>query len=143
MKIRSGTPVDIKAMLTIWLDASVTAHSFVDADYWSSKVDEMRDVYLPAATNYVAENDAGIAGFISLVNDTVAALFVSPELQHHGVGSALLSHAKTLHATLTLGVYKDNVQSVDFYTKHGFVVVAEQIETDTQHTELVMTWHGA
>jgi putative acetyltransferase len=140
MHIRLSTAADTDAILAIWLDASVTAHSFVDPEYWASKVEEMRDIYLPAAVTYVIVSSEGVAGFLSLAGDTVAALFVSPDMQGRGFGSSLLSHVKIQQTTLTLGVYKDNLQGVAFYQKHGFVVVAEQIETHTGHTELVMRW---
>ncbi len=38
---------DIDAILTVWLDASVKAHDFIEPSFWQSQLDNMRDVYLP------------------------------------------------------------------------------------------------
>jgi putative acetyltransferase len=44
----------------------------------------MRDVYLPSAEVYVNEDRGMVNGFIALVDNTVAALFVSPSTQAKG-----------------------------------------------------------
>jgi putative acetyltransferase len=143
LHIRLSHTADVKTMLTIWLDASVTAHSFIDEDFWQARVEDMRAQYLPSAISYVACVEETVAGFLSLHGNTVAALFVSPAMQGQGIGTALLAYAKTVHRTLTLSVYKQNTDSVAFYRKHGFTVTAEQVDVHTGQAELVMAWMAA
>jgi len=136
--IRAYREKDLEAMLSIWLRASAKAHSFVGREYWESQIDNMRTVYIPASENYVYEIDSTIVGFYSLHGDTLAAIFVSPEHQGQGVGTALLDHAKTKRTQLKLTVYKENPASFGFYLSQGFCVVGEQPDEHTGHLEYSM-----
>jgi putative acetyltransferase len=142
MLIRRGTPQDVDAILAIWLDASVTAHSFIDPDYWMSKVDSMRTLYLAASATYIAQKDNEIVGFLMIDQDTVSALFIHPKQQGLGHGSQLLAHVKSAHAQLCLCVYKKNIASIKFYQRQGFIITAEQIEVATGQAQCVMCWGG-
>jgi len=124
--------------LNIWLQASVKAHDFVSREYWESQLDKMRTVYIPASENYVYETDSKIIGFYSLHQDMLAAIFVSPEHQGRGVGTALLDHAKSKRTQLNLTVYKENQASYEFYLSQGFSVVREQSDEHTGHPEYSM-----
>ena len=77
-------------VINIWLEASIEAHDFVEKDFWKSKVKDMKEIYIPSAENYVYENEETIKGFISLFNDTLAAIFVSPNFQGAGIGRQLI-----------------------------------------------------
>lgn len=124
--------------MNIWLQASVKAHDFVSREYWKSQLDKMRTVYIPASENYVYETDSKIIGFYSLHQDMLAAIFVSPEHQGRGVGTALLDHAKSKRTQLNLTVYKENQASYEFYLSQGFSVVREQSDEHTGHPEYSM-----
>lgn len=53
--IRKYNENDIDTVLTIWLDASIKAHDFVEAGFWQSQVENMRNIYLPASETWVYE----------------------------------------------------------------------------------------
>ncbi|GAA0567290.1 N-acetyltransferase [Halomonas salifodinae] len=141
--IRDYREEDIDQVLTIWLSASIQAHDFVPAALWASQVEAMRDIYLPAAETWVFEEDGSVSGFYCLVEATLAAIFVSPDRQGRGIGSALIEDAKRRRGGLTLSVYRANRPSVEFYRKHGFVIHAEQVDANTGQPELVMEYRGA
>ena len=101
----------------------------------------MRDMYLPKAETYVFENEGTIKGIVSLVGDTVAAIFVAPNDQETGIGKQLLNKVKTIRRSLNLAVYKENRRSVGFYKHSGFTIEREQIDEHTGHPELVMTFN--
>ncbi|MGP5310012.1 N-acetyltransferase [Vreelandella alkaliphila] len=136
--IRKYRETDIDQILEIWLSASIKAHAFVEAEFWASKVNEMRDVYIPASETFVFESDNQIAGFYSLYGNTLAAVFVSPSLQGRGVGTAMLDDAKSRRECLQLTVYRENTPSINFYKKQGFISLGEQVDEQTGHPELVM-----
>ncbi|RUR30627.1 N-acetyltransferase [Vreelandella nanhaiensis] len=136
--IRKYRETDIDQVLDIWLSASIKAHAFIGSAFWQSTVSEMRDTYIPASETFVCEYEGQIAGFYSLYGNTLAAVFVSPGLQGKGVGSAMLDDAKTRRECLQLTVYKENAPSINFYKKHGFILLKEQIDERTGHPELVM-----
>ncbi|QEW05086.1 N-acetyltransferase [Nitrincola iocasae] len=138
--LRNYRPEDVDQVLQIWLSASVQAHSFVEPAFWESKLEDMRNLYLPASETRVFENASDIAGFYSLFNDTLAAIFVSPEYQGKGIGTALLNDAKCKRQTLRLTVYKANRSSISFYEKQGFVVMDEQVDEHTGYPELAMEY---
>ncbi|CBV42828.1 N-acetyltransferase [Halomonas elongata] len=138
--IRTYREADIDQVLDIWLSASIKAHGFVDPEFWESKVDEMRDRYIPASETFVYERNDRVVGFYSLFEDTLAAIFVDPDLQGQGIGAALLDDAKGRREELRLTVYRENAPSVRFYEKHGFIPLGDQVDENTGHAEIVMRY---
>ncbi|MDT8895229.1 GNAT family N-acetyltransferase [Halomonas sp. I1] len=136
--IRAYREADIDRVLDIWLSASIKAHGFVDPAFWQSKVGEMRDRYIPASEIFVYERNDRVVGFYSLFEDTLAAIFVDPDLQGQGIGTTLLDDAKGRREGLRLTVYRENAPSVRFYENHGFVSLGEQVDENTGHAEIVM-----
>lgn len=140
--IRPLAPSDIDPVLDIWLDCSTTAHRFIPRSYWEGKRKQMRDDYLPASLTVVWEDErtGTVAGFLSLVENYIAALFVQPAMQGRGVGKRLLEWAKAQHDTLELAVYVQNARAVSFYRREGFRAIREQIDSATGSRELVMRY---
>lgn len=140
--IRKAAADDTQAMLQIWLDASIQAHDFIPAAFWQNQLISMRDTYLPLAENYVIEDNNAVMGFASLLwpDAFLAALFVAPEQQSYGYGSALLDFLKQQRRELHLSVYAENAPAVSFYQKHGFKVISQGIDENTGHAEYAMTW---
>jgi putative acetyltransferase len=136
--IRDFRSSDMEDVIRIWLDASVKAHDFIDPRYWQSQVGDMEGTYIPASETYVYEDEAGIKGFFSLHENTLAAVFVSPEHQGEGIGRALITRAKQLRRELELHVYKKNPKAVRFYERSGFEAVSETVDEHTGQPELVM-----
>ena len=136
--IRSGKKTDIERMIKIWLEASIKAHGFMPPDYWNSKLNDMRNLYLPSSENYVYDDGGELFGFISIYHETIAAIFVLPSRQGEGIGSKLIEFAKSKYRELSLTVYKSNTASISFYKKHGFIINEEQIDEHTGHPEIIM-----
>ncbi len=107
-------------------------------EYWESKVADMRNIYIPASETYVYENEGTIKGFISIHENNIAAIFVSPTQQGKGIGSELIEFVKNKNKELSLCVYKSNAKSISFYKKHGFQEVCEQIDEHTNFPEITM-----
>ncbi|HBC3450883.1 TPA: N-acetyltransferase [Vibrio parahaemolyticus] len=137
--IRKYNENDMDSVLEIWLNASVKAHDFISAEFWESQVENMCNIYIPASETYVYEAESKVVGFYALYENSLAAIFVAPELQGQGIGKQLLSHAKTQRAELCLSVYKENRASYQFYLSQGFKVVSEQLDEHTGHPEYTMS----
>ena len=137
--IRKFIESDMDAVLDIWLSASIIAHDFIEASFWESQKENMRNIYIPLSESYVFELDSKIAGFYSLKENILAAIFVSPEFQGKGIGKQLIAHAKKQRAKLTLSVYKENISSCQFYLCQGFAIVSEQTDEHTGHQEYTMS----
>jgi len=89
----------------IWLLASLQAHDFVDASCWWRTQEALRSRYLDHARIWVFEEQDHLLGFIALIDDYLAALYVRPERQGQGVGHALLQQAKLQQSSLYARVY--------------------------------------
>ena len=140
--IRNYQSSDIEQVIQIWLEASIKAHHFIPEEFWQSQIDNMRNIYLPSSEVYVFELDSSVAGFYALYEDKLAAIFVSPDKQHRGIGKQLIDHAKQRRTTLTLNVYKENQASYQFYLSQGFKIETEQADPHTEHLEYVMCYQS-
>ena len=136
--IRQFKPNDLAHVMSIWLDANIRAHDFISTNYWHDNYDLVYEL-LPNATVYVYEEDE-ILGFIGLMENYIAGIFVSHNVQSTGIGKKLLDYAKSERNELSLQVYKKNSRAVNFYLREGFIVNCEQVCHSTGEAELVMRW---
>lgn len=85
----------------------------------------MRDVFLPHAEVWFAVEDGRVVGLLGLQEpDWLEQLYVVPEAQGLGVGTALVELAKQLRPRgLQLWAFESNTPAHRFYERHGFVVV--------------------
>lgn len=82
------------------------------------------DVLLPKNEVWVAEDGGRLIGFLGLWGDVVSHLWVDPEHQNQGVGTALLELAKERRPSgLRLQVFQQNVGARRLYERHGFTLV--------------------
>ncbi|MGP0172977.1 N-acetyltransferase [Pseudomonas sp. NCHU5208] len=140
--IRTFQPSDSDAVLDLWLAASIQAHDFVPPAFWQEQLPAMREHYLPNAETLVLDVEGQILGFLSLHEQRLAALFISPAAQGRGLGRALLDAAKQCRATLELDVYRANARAVNFYQAGGFRVIDEGPDPHTGQAQLTMRWPG-
>ena len=95
MNIEHYQSKDEEAVLNIWLKASEQAHAFAGVGFWCGLVEDMRQVYLPKARTWICRDGDRVMGFACLVGEgELAALFVDPERQCEGIGTALLNWVK-------------------------------------------------
>lgn len=127
--------------MQIWLDANRTAHDFIAADYWHTHFDAVK-ASLPRAEVYVhvADESARIEGFIGLIDDFIAGIFVCGEARSRGIGKRLLDHAKSIRSRLTLHVYRKNERATAFYLREHFTIDSLRRDEQTNEAELVLTW---
>lgn len=140
MTIRLAQPTEYEHLSRLWLQASLKSHYFIPAAYWLANRKLMKELYLPAAENYLYQSAQGIAGFVSLMDDTIAALFIAPEQQGQGIGKQLLNHVKTLRPQLQLNVFLQNHRAKIFYQKHGFSIVKKGLDAATDEWQLTMVY---
>jgi len=138
--IRTFESSDMNDVLNIWLEASIRAHGFVGKEFWESRVNDMRETYIPDSNTYVFSENGTVKGFFSLHGDSLAAMFVSPDAQGRGIGQRLMNKAKSLRRKLNLTVYRENEKSIQFYRKCGFKPVKERVDEHTGHIEILMEY---
>lgn len=121
-EIRSARPEEVAACAEIHILARRAMtylpqdlHSDQETHYW------MREIVFATQEALVAEIDGQIAGFLSLEEDLIANLYVRPEAQSCGHGSALLTQAKARRREgLRLWVFEPNARAIRFYEREGF-----------------------
>ena len=97
---------------------------------------------MAVAETWVYEDEERVVGFIALIGDEVGAIFVYPEMQGHGVGRALMDHARGLRDKLELNVFKQNEKGRRFYDRYGFRFVSEHVNEQTGRPELRLELTG-
>ncbi len=84
----------------------------------------VRDVLLTHNEVWIAEGDESLVGFVGLRENLLGHLWVHPDAQNQGVGTALLSVAKSRRpGGLQLWVFQKNTGARRFYERHGFELV--------------------
>ena len=89
---------------------------------------------------YVYESDGRVQGFIGLDGEYIEGIFVSDEMQSHGIGKALLDYAKSRKSELRLNVYQKNTRAIRFYQREGFSVQGEGLDGAVGEKDFLMKW---
>lgn len=137
--IRKLQITDINKVASIWLDTNLKAHYFISSKYWKSNFELVKEMLLQAEV-YVYENDQKIEGFMGLSDEYIEGIFVSDEVQSHGIGKLLLDYIKDRKAKLSLNVYQKNTRAIHFYQREGFKIQQEGLDEATGEKEYVMLW---
>ena len=139
--IRPFRENDLFAVMQIWLDANIKAHSFIQKDYWADNYAMVKDI-LPKAEIYVYEDSDTnqIDGFIGLTENYIEGIFVREDMRSRGIGKQLLDYVKEIKSSMRLSVYQKNTRAIAFYQREQFVIRSESIDDSTNEKEFLMTW---
>lgn len=137
--IRKMSNKDLTEVINIWLSVNIDAHDFIDSNYWIDNKDIV-ETSLVQAEVYVYTSNNKILGFIGLDGNYIAGIFVSTSTQSKGIGTKLLNYAKLKKESLNLSVYEKNNRAIHFYTREGFKIIKENLDTETNEKELFMSW---
>ena len=140
MEIRSLRTEDIEPLVEIWFKGSLMAHNFIDHKYWESMKIEMKNKYLPMSKTYVISQGTKILGFVSMVDNYLAALFIDVTQHKKGYGKQLLEFIKRQHEAIQLKVYQKNTTAIEFYLRNGFEIIEEVMDNQTSQKEFIMMW---
>jgi ribosomal protein S18 acetylase RimI-like enzyme len=97
-------------------------------DAWLARIAD--DIFEYHEEVWVAEEEGRPLGFLAIRRsrsdgwETLERLYVDPEAQNRGIGTALLDKAKALRPDgLHLWVFQKNEGARRFYERHGFQLV--------------------
>ncbi|MDF2985403.1 MAG: acetyltransferase [Eubacterium sp.] len=130
---------DLDIVMKIWLETNIKAHNFISSSYWQGNYEIVKEM-LPNSEILVYEDNNTIQGFIGLMENYIAGIFINANNQSQGIGKSLLDHVKENHSELYLQVYKKNVGAVKFYLRESFAVAKEQNDENTGEVEIIMNW---
>ena len=130
---------DIKDVMNIWLNENISAHGFIQKEYWFDNFESVKSAITDAEV-YIYKSKEKICGFIGLEHNYVAGIFVDKSFQRKGIGKALLDYVKQKHEELSLNVYEKNIGAVKFYEREDFEISDESMDETTGEKEYSMTW---
>ena len=138
-KLNSFSDRDLEQLAQIWLNGNLQAHSFIPAQYWKNQFVNIKKM-LPEANIFVYRNNETIVGFLGELDGYIAGLFVDMNYRNQGVGSRLINYLKQINDKLTLSVYVDNINAVNFYENKDFIIDSVGMDTETDSIEYHMIW---
>jgi ribosomal protein S18 acetylase RimI-like enzyme len=113
---------DVAAIARVHARACLVAYRFMS---WSYPEEAVRQWYAGKFPEWdwglIAHAHDCAAGFVATAGTHIDQLFVDPDYQRRGIGTALLAAAlKRIAAGATLNVFADNAPARRFYERHGF-----------------------
>jgi len=93
------------------------------------------DQVFPSCDLWGAFDDGALQGFVAVRDGWIDQLYVAPERQGAGIGTALLDIAKAERPQLRLWTFQRNLSARQFYERHGFRVVEETDGTRNEERE--------
>ena len=140
VRINKASYEDIDDIVELWYKVSIETHSFISDEYWERNKSMMKEEYLPMSETYIAQNNKKLLGFVSMIDEYLAALFVRTEIQGMGIGSQLLDFVKEKRERIELKVYKKNDKSIRYYRNRRFEIISDSIDKGTGEIEFIMEW---
>ena len=124
LTLRPVEPTDTQAVGDVFL-AALAGMTYLPELYTEEETRTfIRDVLLPLNEVWVAEDHGRVIGFVGLYEDVVSHLWVHPDEQNRGAGTALLALAKERRPSgLRLQVFQQNVGARRLYEREGFTLV--------------------
>ncbi|MBW6420137.1 GNAT family N-acetyltransferase [Rhizobium sp. XQZ8] len=118
-----------------WLAGLHTAEE--DRGYWSGPLFKSCEIW-------GAERNGKLLGVIAFRQGWIDQLYILPEAQGQGIGSALLEVAKAAHPELRLWTFKCNTEARRFYEARGFKAIEETDGSGNEEKEpdVLYGWVG-
>ena len=69
--IRKHLENDLEQIMNIWYESSTLAHPFLHSAFVEKVKADMRKIYIPNSETWVYENELGIVGFISMMDEEI------------------------------------------------------------------------
>ncbi|MGH2558321.1 MAG: GNAT family N-acetyltransferase [Thermomicrobiales bacterium] len=123
--IRQAAPPDANAIAEVHMTARREAMPYLPEVHTAEETRAwVAEIVLPAQSVWVAETDGQVVGVAACEEGTLEQLYILPDHQGQGIGSALLAAAKELNpAGLSLWTFQRNASARAFYEHRGFTPV--------------------
>jgi ribosomal protein S18 acetylase RimI-like enzyme len=120
--IRRATGEDAPRVALIYLSSFHATYDFSLAHTDDEVRAWVAGVLLPGTETWVAEDGGEVIGFVSLSDEGLEQLYVSPGRTGAGIGTRLILQAKERRpAGMDLFTFQVNDGARRFYERHGFV----------------------
>ena len=107
----------------LWGNENATEEELVEALKLSQSYDFVKEKYINGKENFVYIIDGKIVAFTGVTEDNrITGLFVDPEYQNKGIGTALINFLKSEYNMLHIPIYARNRKALAFATRTGFII---------------------
>ena len=146
--LRRADQADAEFIAAIFTSSRSAAMPYLPLLHTNTEVLEwIKDVVLRRSSATLAVSSDGEAGgFASVQSGVLEHLYVSPQLQGHGLGTLLLAAAKEESPRgLRLHVFQRNLSARQFYERRGFKLVHLRDGSSNEEGEpdAVYEWIGS
>ena len=116
-------PSQTYEVMDLWLRTTIHSNSFVEENFWETHYDFVKEKYINGKENFVYIIDGKIVAFTGVTEDNrITGLFVDPEYQNKGIGTALINFLKSEYNMLHIPIYARNRKALAFATRTGFII---------------------
>ena len=146
MEVEHAEPADADALAAIFTAARRQAMPWLP-ELHSEAEDRhfIADRVMGVSEVLVARRTHQPVGFVSLKDDMVEHLYVRPDAQRAGIGTALLEAAKErCPLGLRLWVFQRNEGARSFYARHGFTEIerTDGAGNEEREADVLLAWPG-
>lgn len=146
--LRRADQADAELIAAIFTSSRRAAMPYLPLLYTDTEVLEwIKDVVLRrSSATLVVSSNCETGGFASVRSGVLEHLYVSPQLQGHGLGTLLLAAAKEESPRgLRLHVFQRNLSARQFYERRGFKLVHLRDGSSNEEGEpdAVYEWIGS
>jgi GNAT superfamily N-acetyltransferase len=121
--LRRATAEDADAIADVLTAARATQQWFPQLHTAEDNRRFVREILLPEHDTWVVEEKGRIVAFAAIRGDVLMQLFVHPDAQRHGIGTALLEHTQRLLPDgFSLWTHQAS-EACAFYDARGLVAV--------------------
>jgi putative acetyltransferase len=127
LNIRRMMKSESNSVVELWHTTKRDAYPYLPLEQERTLEDDLRffhEKLFPRCDIWVAEEKGRLVGFLAIQGGYVDRLYVLPNCQRVGIGTALIEHAMTISPPgLELHTHQKNTAARNFYEKRGFVAV--------------------
>lgn len=128
LSTRIATQSDANSIANLYLASRKAYISFAPLVHSNTAIQQwVHDVLIPHAQVWIAEENGVLIGMMAIVEkqsvNWIDQLYVLPQATGKGVGSLLITKAKSLHLPVRLHTFQENLGARRFYERHGFKII--------------------
>ncbi len=143
-EIRSANSSDADDLAAIYLDSFTGALPTVRSPHTAEQTRTwIREILIPGGHTWVATIGNDAVGMLTLHNGRIDQLYLRPDRQGLGIGSALIDFSKEQSPDgLSLWTFQVNTGARRFYARHGFTERArtDGSANDEREPDVLLRW---
>lgn len=140
-QISKSDDEDIALLMAIWLNSNISSHPSIDELYWHRLYDSVRKSYLDNSEIFIFEEDEKLLGFISILEySKIEGIYVLDKERKRTIEKQLLNYCQQYYNTLSVNVFAENKDALDFYINENFYQTEEIYNEELNTVEYNLQW---